>query len=530
MGSGRDKRKKAKGHVPGKGAEKTERKTEKNEKKAQRRVENTAKDEDDIDSLLAQFKMADQQKTKVAVKGDVPPPSARVNASLTAYCTQRTEELILFGGERLDGNKVFMFNDLYRYNCKKDSWTLVSSPNTPPPRSAHQAVVYKSFLFVLGGEFTSPNQEKFYHYKDLWRLDLNTNEWENLPLKKGPSARSGHRVVMHKGRLILFGGYYDVGAEMKYYNDLWVLDIDNLQWNPAGDPFGPTPSPRSGCQMVVHGDLMYMHGGYSKVKDEDEPDMEHGSAHDDTWVLDLTNFKWAKVKKAGFTPSARAGFSMVLHKNRAVLFGGVSDHESKGGETLVSEFYNDMFTLNFANRRWFPLALRTAKGTELPEEISSDAPASGSSDTASGRDGSGSQASKGGSLHKAAVKIQSHYRGFAVRKAYKVYRLGGKVSEILYSPAQYGVAPDSGKHPKPRERINAAAAVTGNTMWLFGGIVEIGDKEITLDDLWSLDLNKLQQWNLVKEVSVPEQEFKTSAYESSNDGDADEEGDEEEDT
>lgn len=43
MGSGRDKRKKAKGHLPGKGAAKTERKTTKNEEKASRRVERSAK-------------------------------------------------------------------------------------------------------------------------------------------------------------------------------------------------------------------------------------------------------------------------------------------------------------------------------------------------------------------------------------------------------------------------------------------------------------------------------------------------------
>lgn len=30
--------------------------------------------------------------------------------------------------------------------------------------------------------------------------------------------------------------------------------------------------------------------------------------------------------------------------------------------------------------------------------------------------------------------------------------------------------------------------VLGNTLWLFGGTIEVGDKEITLDDIWSLDL------------------------------------------
>ena len=28
----------------------------------------------------------------------------------------------------------------------------------PAPRSAHQAVFYKGFLYVFGGELTSPNQ------------------------------------------------------------------------------------------------------------------------------------------------------------------------------------------------------------------------------------------------------------------------------------------------------------------------------------------------------------------------------------
>ena len=29
-------------------------------------------------------------------------------------------------------------------------------------------------------------------------------------------------------------------------------------------------------------------------------------------------------------------------------------------------------------------------------------------------------------------------------------------------------------------------AVVGNTLWLFGGTVEVGEREITLDDLWRL--------------------------------------------
>jgi hypothetical protein len=54
-------------------------------------------------------------------------------------------------------------------------------------------------------------------------------------------------------------------------------------------------------------------------------------------------------------------------------------------------------------------------------------------------------------------------------------------------------------------------AVAGNTLWLLGGVVEVGESEITLDDMWSLDLVKLDGWQLVKENTVGEEVFKAAA-------------------
>ena len=47
----------------------------------------------------------------------------------------------------------------------------ISSPNTPPPRCSHQAIMLPlggGQMWVFGGEFASPSQSQFYHYKDLW--------------------------------------------------------------------------------------------------------------------------------------------------------------------------------------------------------------------------------------------------------------------------------------------------------------------------------------------------------------------------
>ncbi len=85
----RDKRKKKTGKKPGGGADKTERKTERNEEKKSRRAERAAAGgEDDIDALLAQFKLEDQAHTRVEVQEECAPPSPRVYASFTPLPSQ----------------------------------------------------------------------------------------------------------------------------------------------------------------------------------------------------------------------------------------------------------------------------------------------------------------------------------------------------------------------------------------------------------------------------------------------------------
>jgi len=40
-------------------------------------------------------------------------------------------------------------------------------------------------------------------------------------------------------------------------------------------------------------------------------------------------------------------------------------------------------------------------------------------------------------------------------------------------------------------------AVGRDTLYVYGGMMEIKDKEITLDDLYSLNLSKLDEWKCI---------------------------------
>lgn len=49
------------------------------------------------------------------------------------------------------------------------------------------------------------------------------------------------------------------------------------------------PRPRSGCQMAIlqSEDMLFIHGGFSKLKDANNK--SEGRIHDDTWMFSLRN-------------------------------------------------------------------------------------------------------------------------------------------------------------------------------------------------------------------------------------------------
>ncbi|KAH9720665.1 DUF4110 domain-containing protein [Citrus sinensis] len=348
----------------GKGKEKTERKTAKAEEKRARRETKKISPEDDIDAILLSIQKEEAKKKEVHVEDNVPAPSPRSNCSVLNINPLKETELILYGGEFYNGNKTYVYGDLYRYDVEKQEWKVISSPNSPPPRSAHQAVSWKNYLYIFGGEFTSPNQERFHHYKDFWMLDLKTNQWEQLNLKGCPSPRSGHRMVLYKHKIIVFGGFYDTLREVRYYNDLYVFDLDQFKWQEIKPRLGSMwPSPRSGFQFFVYQDEVFLYGGYSKEVSTDKNQSEKGIIHSDLWSLDPRTWEWSKVKKIGMPPGPRAGFSMCVHKKRALLFGGVVDMEMKG-DVIMSLFLNELYGFQLDNHRWYPLELRKEKSTK----------------------------------------------------------------------------------------------------------------------------------------------------------------------
>ncbi|KAH8727082.1 kelch repeats protein-like protein [Phaeosphaeriaceae sp. PMI808] len=492
-------------------AAKQEKKSSKKDKKVASKVQEVDSDaeEVDLDDVLAQYAKEQEQYHAIT---EVPsePPVARTSGTIIASPANENE-LFLFGGEYFNGATAKFFNDLLVYNIKQDSWKKVTSPNSPLPRSGHawcRAANTKD-VYLFGGEFSSPKQGTFYHYNDFWKLDPTNREWTRVEGKSkapGPPARSGHRMVGYKQYIILFGGFQDTSSTTKYLNDLWIYDCINFSWHtPKLQSARAVPDARSSFTLLPHDQGAVIFGGYSRVKtavggkQQQQKGKKGGGGgpasrmvlkpkvHDDTWFLRITLptsdensaappvVSWEKRKKPANAPNPpRAGATMAYHKGRGVLFGGVHDVEDSE-EAIESEFFNQAFVWNIERNRYMPLTLRRPKANankRAAQQANVSRRARGKADE---------------------EELLANLRALEMKA--RTANLSDSEDEVEKKKEEDEEEVERPEKPRvfeyPHPRFNASLTVQGDSLYIYGGTFEKGDREFTFDELWSVNLNHL---------------------------------------
>lgn len=191
---------------------------------------------------------------------------------------------------------------------------------------------------------------------------MKTFAWEDLTsmVKPLPSPRSGHRMALWKHLIVMFGGFYDAGAETKYLDDLWMFDTREYKWLKAdwlNDP-NAKPSPRSGFQFVSLESGVILYGGYNQIKVKGG--IYEGQVLSDMWHLkidpvDLKKTRWEKrkISSTAAAPLPRSGPCSAAAKNGKAfyLFGGVQD-ENLSEELLDGTCLNDFWEYNAEKQAW----------------------------------------------------------------------------------------------------------------------------------------------------------------------------------
>ena len=443
-----------------------ERRANKQQKKSGGGKNSAGVNEEDLDAILEQYRAEWEAQHANAEEHVGVVPSRRANATLTPC--PLGNDLWLYGGEYFDGDKCVFYQDLFRYIPDKNEWRSYSSRTQPGPRSAHQMVASPAGggqLWVFGGEFASTKQTSFHHYRDLWVYSIAERVWERIDTKVRPSARSGHRMAMWKQFIVLFGGFVDTGVRTTYLQDLWVFDTLEYKWKEIKQNDLRRPPARSGFSFLPTPEGIVLYGGYCKkyVKGQ----RTQGMALEDAWLLrmdeDTDKIEWIKRRKIGYAPNPpRSGCTMALWGNRNM---GVLF----GG---VTDTEDDEESLE--STFWNDLFGYQLSGTGRWISLNLRRPKK-----RTGADEDGSDA-----------------------------------------------ATDDPRSMLPLVRYNSMLAVQRNTLYIYGGIFESGDREYTLDDFYTIDLSKMNQVVCLKDCPIDKLEWHESDDDDDDDDDDDESDDE----
>ncbi|CAK9881241.1 unnamed protein product [Sphagnum jensenii] len=220
-------------------------------------------------------------------------------------------------------------NDVQFLDLKTLEWSKVEKvPQSPlseqqkqlsswfPPCAGHSLIRWGTKLLAVAGHSKEPVDTV-----TVRAFDTHTMTWTILDVHgKTPIARGGQSVTLVGSTLVMFGGE---DSKRRLMNDLNILDLETLTWK-AVDTSGTRPSPRSDHVAAAHGDrYLFLFGGGS-----------HSSCYNDLYVLDLDSMEWSQAQTGGTVPSPRAGHAGATIGNSLYIIGG-GDNKSGISDTLV---------------------------------------------------------------------------------------------------------------------------------------------------------------------------------------------------
>lgn len=192
----------------------------------------------------------------------------------------------------------------------------------------------------------------------------------------------------------------------------------------------------------------------------------------------------------------------------AYCFGGVFDDE--GDEDLCGNFFNDCYCLDLEKLTWRNV---TVSGKKEAESKSRRRKKQENDDKG-----------KFIIIHKMFLNVfctiemeEDQEEGMEVEEikeaVEKTTIADDGVFKITLGPSQSGTnstsLPISNAAPtfQPAKRMNCGLAVKRGCLFLYGGMFEDGDKQVTYSDLYSLDLKKLDEWKTIVADDTSNQEW-----------------------
>ena len=240
-------------------------------------------------------------------------PSARFTHN-AIFDTARNQ-MVIWAGQGAPG--VF-YNDVWAFNFStqtwEELWTQGDTTGAPVPRygtTAQFDPVARRLINVSGISTAG------IRYPDTWAFHIDSLQWSNQSTFPHPLERCLHTsdFAENRRRLFLYGGQR---GGTPYLEDLWSLNVDTFEWEqltPDKRPYG-----RHFSSMVYDGSgNLYVFGG----KTSDIMATQDG-AKNDLWRFSFDTNTWEQLLPLD-PPAIRYGHTAIFARSRKsmIIVGGI---------------------------------------------------------------------------------------------------------------------------------------------------------------------------------------------------------------
>jgi N-acetylneuraminic acid mutarotase len=461
-----------------------------------------------------------------------PPPTPPPRCAHTTVYYNKS--LYVFGGEMATADEYHHYKDVWKYHIPSQQWTEIKPSakfgTQPTPRSGHSAVVWKHFMILFGGFYEALRDVPRW-YNDVTVLNLQTEQWMDVPhsrLTQRPEPRSACNVVVLQDTMLVQGGFSKLNpsansTETKVHTDAWVLHLAPLLQNkaPTWERLFSAKTKRSGTSAVAYQDkIMLVYGG---VVDAEKLNHKIESVfYNDMFALDATRRKWfpltvRKLKQdvtaTTTTSSAAAETESTPQQDETEEKDSDSNNGNGDDDVLLLEEEENLDEEAALNAEGWDLgklrsnmfAFIDGEGNLVYEKIDdSDDEGDGeervndNEEKEEEKDNEDDDEEEEKQEEKENEEEEEkendeHTKRKQEGPASKIPSTAITSSSVMtLHPETH--APEAVIQSEPLPRIKALLFVAGNHLYIYGGLLEVGDREVTLDDLWRLDLRKRNGW------------------------------------
>ncbi|KAF0550208.1 galactose oxidase [Gigaspora margarita] len=209
--------------------------------------------------------------------------------------------------------------------------------------------INNSDIFIFGGRQFLPNSSTVFFNSSVYRFDPNNNSiWSITNITRFNSTfitrNKMQAVIDNTRRVFIFGGMNFIvnsdNSSKLYYNDMNILDINNMSWSTLVIPQAP-PCYNYAAILLPTGLIVYI-GGTDYLSGVSPVNMS------EIRTFNTTSFIWSNISVNGSSIGSHIGHSAVLGQNGdIIIYGG-----SKYSLDLDTQALPNLAVLNTNSWTW----------------------------------------------------------------------------------------------------------------------------------------------------------------------------------